>query len=257
MKNLILGTAVHCTIEQIKPFILSAKKHCPQAHLALVVAPDEPQDVLVFLKQNNVQVIYFVSFFFIMTRIHNSRYIKYLEFLLENTFGTVFLTDVTDVIFQDDIFKNEVSGLHVFQEDENHFCGLDAHNSWWIQNNYGEEVRKQMEDKPIYCSGTILGDHSTVLSFLTRFLQERSPMRFVELGGKEDDQGPFNYLIHTQQLPCTKHPNGDPVGTVCLTDDKDIHINGDWIETYGQRPAVIHQYVKKPVLVDFVKKLYF
>ena len=254
--NLILGTAVHCTIEQIKPFILSAKKYCPQAHLALVVAPDEDKDLIDYLNAQQIQIIYFVSQFFILTRIHNTRFIKYLEFLLENSFRSVFLTDVTDVVFQGDVFSENLQGLHVFQEDEKHFCGTEPHNAWWIKNNYGEAIRKQMESAPIFCSGTILGDHQSIINFLTRFLQERSPQKFMELGGKEDDQGPFNYLIYTEQIQSVKHTNGSLVATVCLTDDGDFQIKNNVIETYGSIPKVVHQYVKKPMLVDLIKRLY-
>lgn len=256
MKDLILGTAVHCTVEQLKPFVYSANKYCPDAQVALVIAPDEPQEILEFLKINNVKIIYFVSQFFIQTRIHNSRYIKYLEFLLENSFRAVFLTDVTDVVFQGNIFSESTQGLHVFQEDQKHFCGLEPHNAWWIKNNYGESVRESMESKAIFCSGTILGDQASTVQFLTRFLQERSPQKFVSLGGIEDDQGPFNYLIHTGQISCVKHPNGSIVGTVCLSDDVDIQIKDNVIETYSTVPKVVHQYVKKPMLVDLVKRLY-
>lgn len=255
-KDLILGTAVHCSVEQIKPFIISAKKHCPQAHIALVVAPDEEQSLIDFLNDHQIQIIYFVSQFFILTRIHNTRFIKYLEFLMENSFRSVFLTDVTDVVFQGDIFFENLQGLHVFQEDAKHFCGTEPHNAWWIKNNYGDTIRQQMEGSPIFCSGTILGDHKSIVQFLTRLLQERSPQKFIQLGGKEDDQGPFNYLIHTQQIQCTKHSNGTLVGTVCLTDDADIQVKNNLIETYRKIPKVVHQYVKKPMLVDLVKHLY-
>lgn len=255
-KDIILGTAVHCTVDQIKPFIQSAKKHCPSAHIALVVAPDEEKNVIEYLKTQQVQIIYFVSHFFILTRIHNTRFIKYLEFLMENTFRSVFLTDVTDVVFQGDVFSDNMQGLHVFQEDEKYFCGTESHNAWWIKNNYGETIRQRMESSPIFCSGTILGDYQSIVNFLTRFLQERSPQKFMQLGGKEDDQGPFNYLIYTEQIQCTKHTNGPLVATVCLTDDADIQINDSMIEAYGRIPKIVHQYVKKPILVDLIKRLY-
>jgi hypothetical protein len=175
---------------------------------------------------------------------------------MENPFRSVFLTDVTDLVFQGDVFFENLQGLHVFQEDEKYFCGTEPHNAWWIKNNYGEAIRQQMESSPIYCSGTILGDHSSIVGFLTRFLQERSPQKFIQLGGKEDDQGPFNYLIQTEQIQCTKHSNGSLVATVCLTDDADIQIKKDIIQTYGTTPKVVHQYVKKPLLVDLVKRMY-
>ena len=78
----------------------------------------------------------------------------------------------------------------------------------------------------------------------------------MELGGKEDDQGPFNYLIYTEQIQCIKHINGPLVATVCLTDSADIQIGNDVIKTYGSIPKVVHQYVKKPMLVDLIKSLY-
>lgn len=257
MTNLILGTAVHCQVHQLKPFVESWKKHAHGAQLALVIAPDESSEVIQYLKSSGVRLIYFVSFFFILTRIHNTRFMRYLEFLLENHFDHILMTDVTDVVFQGDPFTGALPrGLHVFQEDAKYFCGLEPHNAMWIKNNYGEEVRQQMETKPIFCSGTIMGDHASVIHFLTMLLQERSPQRFIELGGKEDDQGPFNYLIHTEKLSCHRHANGDIVGTVILMDDQDLQVQGHDVLTYGKKPHVLHQYVKKPKLLEHFQKMY-
>jgi hypothetical protein len=257
MKNLILGTAVHSDLNRLVPFVSSCKKFCPDSHLALVVAPNESAEVIEYLKQNNVQLIYFVSFFFIPTRIHNTRYMRYLEFLLENQFDQILLTDVTDVVFQGNPFEPRLSdGLHIFQEDDRYTCGTEDHNSSWLMANYGAEVLSQMKDAPIYCSGTILGSYAEVLHFLTLLLQERSPQKFIELGGREDDQGPFNYLIHFRKMDFRPHKNTDIVGTLILTDDSKIQINGDWVEINGVRPSILHQYVKKPKLLEHFNRLY-
>jgi hypothetical protein len=257
LKNLILGTAVHTTLPRLRPFIKSWKKFCPEVQLALVVAPNEKIEVIDYLKKNNVQLIYFVSFFFIPTRIHNTRYMRYLEFLLENQFDQILLTDVTDVVFQGNPFEPLLSaGLHIFQEDERYTCGTDDHNSSWLKANYGAEILKQMKDAPIYCSGTIMGHQSDVLHFLTLLLQERSPQKFIELGGREDDQGPFNYLIYNRKMDFRPHKNADIVATLILTDDSAIKINGSMVEVNGLLPKILHQYVKKPFLLDHFDRLY-
>ena len=192
------------------------------------------------------------------TRLHNSRYIRYLEFLLDNPeHERVFLTDVSDVIFQGDIFDTVPQpGLHVFREDHRYTLGSQPLNASWITANYGAQGLQQIGHQPILCSGTTLGDHDSIVNYMTCLLQERSPAQFAALGGREDDQAPHNWIVHQGRVSATQHANGDGVATLYLVPEEELTVAHRQVLLQGVAPTVVHQYNKKPHLQEFVSQIY-
>jgi hypothetical protein len=258
MPNLVLGTAVHLPLAQIVPFVTSCKQHCAQADIALLVAPNEDQEKIQWLRSQGVILVHWTSVYFIQTRLHNSRYIRYLEFLLDHTsYDRVFLTDVSDVIFQRDIFVEICDpGLHVFREDHRYTLGSQSLNASWIESNYGAQGLQQIGHQPILCSGTTLGCRDSVIHYITYLLQERSPAKFVALGGREDDQAPHNWIVHHGIVNATQHVNGHGVATLFLVPDEELAVTNNEILLNGIASAVVHQYNKKPHLQSWVQAKY-
>ena len=102
MRNVILGCAWQYQPDELAPFVLSWKRHCPEVEMILIIEPDATEEKIMWLLDQGVNLKFFTSGYFIQTNIANSRYFAYLDILLEEQFNydRVFLTDTRDVVFQ-------------------------------------------------------------------------------------------------------------------------------------------------------------
>jgi hypothetical protein len=257
--NVILGTAWGYKFDQVAVFVESWKKYCSDTKLILLIEPDVKQEKYDWLLDMGVDVRFFTAGYFVPSAIHNTRYFKYLDILLENRskFTRVFLTDVRDVALQGDIFAEiDQPGLHCFMEDPAWTCD-ERFNKYILTTNYGEAVAAEFADKRIICSGTTLGGSEDIIRYIVTLMNERGLEKMVKAGGIPDEQGPHNYIFHKDKLPHTKQENGDGVATICLTHPDQIKILDDGrISVYGKTPAVIHQWDRHPNLVEHYNNIY-
>lgn len=157
----------------------------------------------------------------------------------------VLVTDVRDVLFQDDPFRQPVTGLELFTEEAGVTIGKQVANRDWILDLYGPSVLAQLEAKPVSCCGTVIGDRASVLHYLAEMRQEsfwrRKPLT-------AHDQGIHNYLLWTGRLaPMRLVANGEGrVLTMALMATIDRNEQGFVINRDGSVPAVIHQYDRHP-----------
>ena len=255
-KNLILGTAWGYNLPKIASFVKSWKKYCADAHLILVVEPSTPRSKYDWLVEQGVDVRFFTAGQHLTTPIHNTRFYKYLDILLEeiNVYDRVFLTDVRDVVFQGDIFSEVTEpGLHCFLEDGRTTC-TEGFNRGIITHNFGEKVWEEFKDLPIICSGTTLGSIANVVQYISAMIDNRDPEK---LTNTPDDQAVHIYILHKNLLPNTKHENCDGVATMALVPMPEILTLPDGrISVCGKTPAVLHQYDRFGFLVDHFKQLY-
>lgn len=259
-KNLILATAFGYQISDLKSFVESWKKFCSNAHLIMVVAPFTSEEIIVYLTKSNVDIRIFTAGHFIPSAIHNTRYFKYLDILIEqgSLFENIFLTDVRDVVFQGNIFESvNISGLHCFLEDSNHTVLGDNWNREVLIMNYGQEEASKLENCQIICSGTTLGTLSHVTQYIVTLINERDLNKMISVGGRPDEQALHNYILHTNKLSNIKHQNADGVATVGLTKADQIEImDNDIVKVYGKIPTVIHQYDRHINLTNHFRGMY-
>jgi len=185
------------------------------------------------------------------------RYLDHLESLAER-FDRILLTDVRDVVFQSDPFARPwTDGLHCVLEDRRMTLGACPHNSRWIREHLGGDVLARLADKPISCSGTVLGDHQSVLRYLRALTARMLPFA----GGERMagfDQGVHNLLAH-ELPPCrlTLHDNAGPVLTLGYTKGEPaLDDEGFVLNEAGERSAIVHQYDRKPDLFGKIRKRY-
>lgn len=260
MSNTIIGTGFLYKIEDLLPFVESWKKYCHDTHLILLVEPECPQEKVSYLKESGVDIRYFTAARFIPSAIHNTRYFKYLDILLENQdkFDRVFLTDVRDVVFQGDVFA-EISepGLHCFMEDKDWTCD-ERFNKQILTLNYGKTIAAEFKDKRIICSGTTLGDTKDIIKYIIALMNQRDLKRMMEVGGIPDEQACHNFIFHNNMLPHKKQENGCGVATICLTSPDKIKILPDTRVSFYDNlvPAVVHQWDRHQNLVDLYKRIY-
>jgi len=259
MENLILGTAWGYKFPQVAVFVESWKKYCSDTRLILLVEPDIAPEKFEWMMEMGVDVRFFTAGYFIPSAIHNTRYFKYLDILLEErgNYGRVFLTDIRDVALQGNIFDEITApGLHCFMEDPGWTCD-ERFNKYILTTNYGEAVAESFKDKRIICSGTTLGDYDDIIQYIVTLMNERDIKKMMEVGGIPDEQGPHNYIFHMDKLPHTKQENGDGVATICLTHPNQIKKLGDGrVSIYGKQPAVVHQWDRHPDLVEYYNNYY-
>lgn len=262
MKNLILSTGWGYQTKLIKVFVESWKKY--QSHnskLIMLVEPYIVQDKVNYLLDSGVDVRFYTAGYFIPSAIHNTRYFKYLDILLEERgkYERVFLSDVRDVAFQGDIFteipKTDVD-LFVNEEDSRFDLG-ERFNKHILTENYGKQTAKELEPNRILCSGTTLGSQEEIINYIATLINQRDLKKMVQVGGAPDEQAIYNYIFYKNLLLHTKLENGVGVGTLCLVPSEDVKILEDGkIQVYDKIPSVIHQWDRHSNLVNHYNELY-
>lgn len=265
--NLVLCTGWGYKVDLIAIFVESWKKY--QSHnsnLIMLVEPDIKQDKLNYLLNNDVDVRFYTAGYFVPSAIHNTRYFKYLDILLEERgqYDRVFHCDVRDVAFQGDIFEEIKPGpdqVDLFVNEEDPAANLgERFNKYILTTNYGEAVAKELEPNRILCSGTTLGSQEMMIQYIVTLMNQRDIKKMMEVGGIPDEQGPYNYIFHKNLIPHTKLENGVGVGTLCLVHPNQLKVLDDGrVTVYGKLPSVIHQWDRHnltPHLINHYSDLY-
>jgi hypothetical protein len=191
--NLILCTGWGYKVDLIAIFVESWKKYQKAtADMIMLVEPDIKQDKLNYLLDSGVDVRFYTAGYFIPSAIHNTRYFKYLDILLEERgqYNRVFHCDVRDVAFQGDIFEEiqatpDQVDLFVNEEDPEANLG-ERFNKYILTTNYGEAVAKELEPNRILCSGTTLGSQEMMIQYIVTLMNQRDIKKMMEVGGIPD-----------------------------------------------------------------------
>jgi hypothetical protein len=265
-KNLVLGTAVGYGLAEVFIFIKSFRKYNRHDDLVLVVDSALDVETAQFYVDNNVRFIIFEAYKYIPTHIQNSRYIKYLEFLLENwpNYRHVFLTDVRDAVFQGDVFENlPEQFLYFFSEDKSDTIRGNLFNAGWIGRNYGVEVLDKIGNSLIYCSGTTLSDYESIRHYLAYMLAQMDLDKILALGDTPGDQGSdqgyHNFLFYCTDLNAVGKANGDIIatlGTTFITSPQSISFDGERYPLDALYPKVLHQYDRNGDMDSYFRNKY-
>jgi hypothetical protein len=179
------------------------------------------------------------------------RYSIYYDFLTKvaPTASEILLTDMRDVLFQDDPFARPVTGLEVALEPESHTFGRDAFNGRWIRDLAGPAQVGQMKEKVASCSGTVIAPRAPMLHYL-REMSAAIAWRRCAMG--PHDQGVHNLLLHNGRLPHAQViPNGyGRVLTMGGMASYELDELGHVMNLDGSVPAIIHQYDRHPGLAQ-------
>lgn len=188
---------------------------------------------------------YFLSLFH---HIACSRYGYFYRFLLENNcYQNVLLTDVRDVVFQDNPFNCDFDlFLLCALENSEKSLGSDWGNAKWIREAFGEEEFNKISHCRISCSGTTLGSYEGIQKYLATMINSLSAINHKIAGYDGFDQGVHNYLIWNNFLPnVTLSENGKgPVLTMHGVPSEEINIDDSGVvrNNDGSIIPVLHQY---------------
>lgn len=259
--NLVLGAIYGYDWEKVKHFVVSLRKHY-DGKIAFIVDMSVISDVDMINKLD----LYNVSMHLYDEKLHSNHEIQNNRFelysdIISNCYPdveNVFITDVRDVIFQDDPFVYGLNSDLEFYFEPATFAECSC-NSWWIKTMCGEEVFQEMKDRGIVCCGTIMGTRKGLLRYLDVFKQEFQNMRDsgrIFIGG--EDTVAHNRLIYTNRVPgvlAIKHNGRGAVSTLehqktFKFDDQGRYLNDD-----GKPTPVIHQWDRKKDYIDLFNKI--
>jgi hypothetical protein len=197
----------------------------------------------------------------ILKRILNLAFVRYLhalDFLRQNRgrYANVLLTDVRDVVFQDDPFRDPLpSEIVGFLEAENMVIGVEPMNTNWIRENYGAEMTARLNGKRISCCGTVMGTAEGMEIYLETFASEISKLASVAHGA---DTSVHNVLVREvlrNRVTLVENLDG-AVGTIGANAEDELSLNPEGL-VVNHREAlvpVLHQYDRHPALATTLVK---
>lgn len=173
------------------------------------------------------------------------RYIHALDFLQRSagSYDKVLLTDVRDVVFQADPFRDELPGdVVAFLESPQMTYGEEPMNDGWIVENYNHQMLQHLVGQRISCCGTIAGSLSGLLKYLQAFNNEIRHLKSVAHGA---DTSVHNVLIRRNAFHAFEIAENylSMVGTVGPAFDEIMIGEDDLVRAPSGRPVpVLHQY---------------
>lgn len=191
------------------------------------------------------------------------RYIAYRRVCSD--YDACLATDFRDAYFQADPFppaklpKEYGADLVFALEHSRKTIGTCKINSDWIRSCWGDEVLAPMKDKPIICSGTIMGTPRGFEALEKAMLDELAISR-EKKGCRARDQGHVNYLAYNGKIPVpvAMPKSGDAVfntigyyTTDMINEMVDKH--GKIVNTDGSTSPLVHQYDRYPKVVALFK----
>ena len=214
-KNLILSAAIGYNFSQIEFFLKSLRKFYKD-EICLIVSQNN-FELEQKLKKFNCDMI---KSNIDKKKIQFERYGVYSEFLKDKEYKNILLCDSRDIYFQDDPFHYNFGGsINFFLEDN--LIKNCPFNSNWILKTYGKKGFKQIFDKTILCSGTVLGKSEKIKEYL--LLMKKNILKYkykkrikylftfrTDPEGRGCDQGHANYIVHNSLIKnAVLHSNND------------------------------------------------
>ena len=261
-RNLVMGTGTNYGKKELGPFVSSLRRSGFLGDIVLFVS-ELDRETQQFLAAHAVKTELWDGMF-LPFDVQLGRFITYYNFLQRMSRGPdqpydyVFLTDVRDVLFQQDPFSPEPkSDMLAFLEDDSQSLGSCVFNSNWIRSAFGEAELGKVAAERISCSGTVLGSWRGILAYLLTMqimiTEMPRPTRFI----KGIDQGLHNVMLSRQLLrSCDKVRNGERVLTLGYVAEQNVRINdeGKIVDPNGHVIPVIHQYDRHPKVAGLMEK---
>lgn len=280
-KNLVLGTAIDFGIEDIKKFVKSFRRFNKVDDLYLVLQYGISKELKDFLDLYDVNILYNESMKFTGIHINNSRFIKYLDFVTENSdkYNHILLSDTRDVIFQKNIFDKLPAEDFIYfaEEDETECIKDNVFNSYPVTVAFGEKMLEFLGPKKILCAGTTIGSLSNITVYLREMVSNLYNIHSINHTTLKQsvDQAIHNFLYYEKESifknPLVKQ-SGDLMATVGITSSRSpekitvamgeaLDFLNDRksslsISVNGKIPSVIHQFDRSISMTEFYNKIY-
>jgi len=262
-KNLIIGGFTNYGIDQLKPWVISAKEVAGDNDVVLVYG-NTTDETLDWLVEQNVVIVPMLQVQNVP--IHVLRFLSIHNYLVQHWqhYEYVVTTDVKDVYFQADPFKFLVDRKLVVASE-----GLKYKDEPWGNENlyqaYGSYVYEQFKDNEIFNVGTFGGKSEYVKDMVFHIFTNgiNRPIPIC-------DQAVFNVLINTQpfkDIVTETDSWAAELGTIMdpskieqfrpnLIFSEPVFEDGLLKNCTGFTYPIVHQYDRVPVLKKFVQEKY-
>ncbi len=257
--NLIIAIASGYKFEQIELFLKTLNDYFSDELLLLTDQKYKLPSYRFKIELGDIQSDYFQrSVPFPFNSANNRRLYFAKKFINDNKqYQNIFLTDIRDVIFQEDPFNAIINEkLQVAVEEV--LIGENEYNSNWIRALMGEDYFQSVKTKNVLCSGTILGNRSIVLQYLefvTNLINEKGV--HLDTGEKVFiiDQGAFIVFCYTHPELIHMHTNANgKIFTMSYIQNMILTSTGELINKNNEPYSVVHQYDRYRFLVEMLKK---
>ena len=210
-RNLILSSGTTIPVLKIYRFIRSARSACNDCYIIIFTDKTDDNDI------KQLAILYDVLFLsyheyspenFKHLRTVLLRFLIYYSYLLKNQYDNIFICDLSDVLFQKNIFNNMKKGieLYAFLESEELTIGGCHLHRQWFDECYNQNVLTTLFNKSRSCAGSTLGTYQGILlSLIFIFFSNYHSgiMRYLSLMDARlreksicNDQGVHNYLVY-------------------------------------------------------------
>lgn len=255
MSQLIVGAAYGYKADDVLPFVTTLRA-CYSGKITFIVNMS-PDPTLIELCVNNG-----IDFFMMSGDDANPIHMQWARFyhyynILQHPFYTectqVFLTDVRDVIFQQNPFVLPLTtDLEFFTEPET--IGNSPVNRSWLQARYGLSDVYSMENKRIICSGTIRATVTGALKISEMMKNESERLRANGLDPL--DQPQLTHLVYSNSLHNYQiFNNGEgTVSTMHFQQKLCFNPNGLLLNNDGTPTPVVHQWDRTNALIHVFRR---
>lgn len=182
-----------------------------------------------------------------------SRFLRFYRFVKTHPHEFVLLSDVRDVLFQNDPFTHlPDTGLAVSIETPSYSIATEIHNAEWVRRVYGQTMLAEIGANRVSCVGVTFGDGHAISNYLKLMSDEilRVPPKRAGIGGA--DTAIHNVLIWTNRLGRVHwlEPLSSAVATLNGIDESQIRLTpgSKLLNVDGSEASVLHQYDRVPGL---------
>uniref|UniRef100_A0A6C0ERT4 Nucleotide-diphospho-sugar transferase domain-containing protein n=1 Tax=viral metagenome TaxID=1070528 RepID=A0A6C0ERT4_9ZZZZ len=250
MNNIIFG--VYNGYDSLKTanggiyyFMKSLRKHNPDCKVVIICEKHNIFNELeLFSKEMNFEIFTDFNVKYSMMYYRFEIYRNYLNHLNEQNikFDKILLSDINDVIFQEDPFSILFTEELYCALEHNTFC-QDTYSSnlnmYWAQesNHLSENNYESYKHNNVVCAGTILGSYLGIVKYLD-FYKNTQDGKIV------NDQGllnvyVYNYLSSKKLLPYKESKILTLDGL--LFDSLNIDTNKNVLNSNNEKYSIIHQ----------------
>ena len=174
--------------------------------------------------------------------IQRVRYLQIYELLSKDTaeiYNKILMSDLADVIFQEDPFQFEIDGVYpaaeqnILSDSTNTSSRLNMH---WINDfSFLGLDYSRFINKPVICCGTILGTHKNIMDYLQFYYKINQDLR--------NDQAVMNIYTHHYIKVDVKPYESSKILTLDKVDFNSLIKNekGQIMNENNELYAIIHQ----------------
>ena len=265
-KNLIIGGFTNYGINQLKPWVLSAKEVAGINDDVVLVTGNTTKETVEWLEGQYVKIVPMLDV--PNVPIHVLRFLSIYDYLHKHwqEYEYVITTDVKDVYFQTDPFETLIGHKLIIASE-----GLKYKDEPWGNENlfqaYGPYVYEQFKNNEIFNVGTFGGQSEYVKDMVFHIFTNgiNRPIPIV-------DQAVYNVLINTQpfkDIVSYTHDWAAELGTVMDPSKIEqfrpnlLFSEPIWKDNQVMIPPmaitpfpIVHQYDRVPFLKKFVQEKY-